>query len=68
MMDKDTREAFVRVEKSLEKLTDALSKNSADISALKVQANMGKGALRTILFLGSLIAIVVAVLKIGESI
>ena len=67
-MDKDTREAFVRVEKSLEKLTEALSKNSSDISALKVQANMGKGALRTILFLGSLVAIVLSVMKIGESI
>ena len=67
-MDKDTREAFIRVEKSLEKLTEALTKNSSDISELKAQANMGKGALRVILFFGSLVAIVVSVIKVGESI
>ena len=67
-MDNDTREAFTRIEQRLDTLTVEVKQNSKDITELKAQANMGKGALRVILFFGSLVAIVVSVIKVGESI
>ena len=67
-MDNDTKECFLRIEKQLEKITTEVQQNSKDIAELKAQANMGKGALRVILFFGSLVAIVVSVIKVGESI
>ena len=62
-MDNDTREAFTRIEKSLETLTLEVKQNSKDIAKLEAQANMGRGAFKVILFFGSLIAIVVSVLS-----
>ena len=66
-MDKETKASFARIESQLERLSLELCKNSSDISGLKVQAQMGKGALKTILFLGALVAIVLSVIKIGEN-
>ena len=67
-MDNDTREAFTRIGQQLERLTLEVKQNSKDIAKLEAQANMGRGALRVILFFGSLVAIVVSVIKVGESI
>tara|TARA_R100001244_G_scaffold35199_1_gene32318 strand:- start:3134 stop:3337 length:204 start_codon:yes stop_codon:yes gene_type:complete len=67
-MDFDTRECFNRIEKQLERLTIEVCQNSKDIAELKATANMGKGALRVILFFGSLVAIVLSVIKVGENI
>ena len=67
-MDYDTREAFTRIEQQLEKLTKEVQQNSRDIAKLEAQANMGKGAFKVILFFGSLVAIVVSVIKVGENI
>lgn len=67
-MDNDTREAFTRIEQRLDTLTVEVKQNSKDITKLEAQANMGKGAFKVILFFGSLVAIVVSVIKVGESI
>ena len=67
-MDKDTKEAFTRIEQRLDTLTLEVKQNSKDITKLEAQANMGKGAFKVILFFGSLVAIVVSVIKVGESI
>ena len=67
-MDNDTREAFTRIEQRLDTQNVEVKQNSKDITKLEAQANMGKGAFKVILFFGSLVAIVVSVIKVGENI
>ena len=48
----------------LEAIHKCVSKNSRDIEALKEQVAMGKGGIRAIFIVGSLIAVILGFLKL----
>ena len=60
----DTEITLRHLSEKLDQIHDCVDKNSADIVQLKTEMSYGKGAVKTVFWIGSVIAILVGLTKI----
>jgi hypothetical protein len=63
-MTKQERECLHRLEEKLDHIHADVEKNAQEISKLKADINMGKGAVKALVWVGSIIAVIFGLLKL----
>tara|TARA_R100000935_G_scaffold18587_1_gene35941 strand:- start:69 stop:275 length:207 start_codon:yes stop_codon:yes gene_type:complete len=60
-----TEQCLARLESKLEHIHKDVEQNSIDIKELQQQVSMGKGAVKTLVWLGSVLGIIAGIAKYG---
>ena len=63
-MTKQERECLSRLEEKLDHIHEDVEKNAKEISKLKADINMGKGAVKALIWVGSLLGIIFGLLNL----
>lgn len=63
-MTKQEREWLHRLEEKLDHINADVEKNAKEISKLKADINMGKGAVKALVWVGSIIAVIFGLLNL----
>lgn len=62
------KECLLRLEEKLDQVQKSVEKNAKEISDLKATVNMGKGAVKALVWIGSIITAIIGAVKIGENV
>jgi len=65
-MTSTEKECLARLEEKLDHIHKDVEKNAKEISDLKAQVNMGKGAVKALIWLGSIITVILGFFKYGD--
>lgn len=60
------KECLLRLEEKLDRVQNSVEKNAKEISDLKATVNMGKGAVKALIFVGSIITVILGFFKYGD--
>jgi hypothetical protein len=63
-MTQKERECLQRLEEKLDHIHTDVEKNAQEISKLKADINMGKGAVKALVWVGSIIAVIFGLLNL----
>lgn len=64
-MTKQEKECLNRLEEKLDHIHKDVEKNAKEISRLKADINMGKGAVKTLMWVGSILVILFGIFNWG---
>ena len=67
-MTKSEEECLLRVEEKLDQVQKSVEKNAKEISDLKATVNMGKGAVKALVWIGSSLTVIAGLFKYGDGI
>jgi len=67
-MTSSEKECLLRLEEKLDQVQKSVEKNAKEISDLKATVNMGKGAVKALVWIGSIITAIIGAVKIGENV
>ena len=59
-----TKDSLGVISYQLREIREDLAKNNKDIEALKEQVNLGKGGIKAIFVVGSLVALIIGLIKL----
>ena len=62
------KECLLRLEEKLDQVQKAVEKNAKEVSDLKATVNMGKGAVKALVWIGSIITVIAGFFKYGDGI
>tara|TARA_R100000734_G_C3264664_1_gene62323 strand:+ start:437 stop:634 length:198 start_codon:yes stop_codon:yes gene_type:complete len=65
-MTSSEKECLLRLEEKLDQVQKSVEKNAKEISDLKATVNMGKGAVKALVFVGSIITVILGFFKYGD--
>ena len=63
-MTKHERDCLNRLEEKLDHIHEDVEKNAKEISKLKAEVNQGKGAVKALVWLGSIIGVIFGLLNL----
>jgi len=66
-MTEQERQCLLRLEEKLDHIHKDVEKNAKEISDLKAQVNMGKGAVKALVWVGSILTILFGIFNWGIS-
>ena len=64
-MTKQERDCLIRLESKLQDIHQDVERNAKEISKLKAEVNMGKGAVKALVFVGSVLTLLIGIFKWG---
>ena len=64
-MASKTEQCLIRMEEKLDHIHKDVEQNSKDIEELKKVVNIGKGSVKTLVWLGSIAGVILGILKYG---
>lgn len=67
-MTEQERQCLSRLEEKLDHIHKDVEKNAKEIADLKATVNMGKGAVKALIWVGSLITVILGFFKYGDGI
>tara|TARA_R110002020_G_scaffold215936_4_gene423275 strand:- start:908 stop:1111 length:204 start_codon:yes stop_codon:yes gene_type:complete len=67
-MTKSEKECLLRLEEKLDQVQKSVEKNAKEISDLKATVNMGKGAVKALVWIGSSLTVIAGLFKYGDGI
>ena len=67
-MTSSEKECLLRVEEKLDQGKKSVEKNAKEISDLKATVNMGKGAVKALIWIGSSLTVIAGLFKYGDGI
>ena len=62
------KECLLRLEEKLDQVQKAVEKNAKEVSDLKATVNMGKGVVKALVWIGSIITVIAGFFKYGDGI
>ena len=62
------KECLLRLEQKLDFVSKNVEKNAKEISDLKATVNMGKGAVKALIWIGSSLTVIAGLFKYGDGI
>jgi cell division septal protein FtsQ len=65
-MTKQEKDCLLRLEEKLDHIHEDVEKNAKEISKLKADINMGKGAVKALVWLGSILVILFGIFNWGN--
>jgi hypothetical protein len=63
-MNKQEKDYLLKLEEKLDHIQAGVDRNAKEISKLKADINMGKGAVKALVWVGSLIAVIFGLLNL----
>lgn len=67
-MTSSEKECLLRLEEKLDQVQKSVEKNAKEISDLKATVNMGKGAVKALIWIGSSLTVIAGLFKYGDGI
>jgi DNA-binding protein YbaB len=67
-MTSSEKECLLRLEEKLDQVQKSVEKNAKEISDLKATVNMGKGAVKALIWIGSSLTVLAGLFKYGDGI
>ena len=67
-MTSSEKECLLRLEEKLDQVQKSVEKNANEISDLKATVNMGKGAVKALIWIGSSLTVIAGLFKYGDGI
>ena len=67
-MTSSEKECLLRLEEKLDEVQKSVEKNAKEISDLKATVNMGKGAVKALIWIGSSLTVIAGLFKYGDGI
>jgi len=64
-MASKTEQCLIRMEEKLDHIHKDVEQNSKDIEELKKVVNIGKGSVKTLVWIGSIAGVILGILKYG---
>jgi len=64
-MASKTEQCLIRMEEKLDHIHKDVEQNSKDIEELKKEVNIGKGSVKTLVWIGSIAGVILGILKYG---
>ena len=64
-MASKTEQCLIRMEEKLDHIHKDVEQNSKDIDELKKVVNIGKGSVKTLVWIGSITGVILGILKYG---
>jgi hypothetical protein len=64
-MASKTEQTLIRMEEKLDHIHKDVEQNSKDIEELKKVVNIGKGSVKTLVWIGSIAGVILGILKYG---
>tara|TARA_R100001163_G_C5037638_1_gene176494 strand:+ start:679 stop:882 length:204 start_codon:yes stop_codon:yes gene_type:complete len=65
-MTSSEKECLLRLEEKLDQVQKSVEKNAKEISDLKATVNMGKGAVKALIWIGSSLTVIAGLFKYGD--
>ena len=65
-MASKTEQCLARLEEKLDHVHKDVEQNSKDIDDLKKQVNMGRGSIKTLIWIGSICGVIAGLFKYGD--
>jgi peptidoglycan hydrolase CwlO-like protein len=65
-MANETEKCLLRIEEKIEHIHKDVEQNSRDIDDLKKQVNMGRGSIKTLIWIGSICGVIAGLFKYGD--